>query len=155
AVLAAFENARTEQFSIWSTAPPRYGTEPRGVQLPARSTTGIARGWSSLLWIAGVAAGLLIAAGIVRAIIKKSPPALGVPTAVSAPAELVPPAPELRPAPLLAASSEDNATPSEPAAADIEAQTRAPAGKSAPRTVRSHAPAQPRAAAATPRKPCG
>jgi hypothetical protein len=138
AVLMAFESAAEEKFPVESEATSSSSTTAAAV---TKSTServsvrpkAVPKRWTSLLWIGGAAAGLLVAAGIVRAIaFNQHPPAIGPAVAPSAPTAVEP---EARAASANATAPVDKAVPSEPPA--VEPKTRTPAVKSAPKTVRS------------------
>ena len=153
AVLAAFETVVPEQFQISAKTTAASGTERLGVQVPTGSATTAARKWSRTFWIAGVAAGMLIAVGIVWGISSTTPRAGGLAQAASS-ASTSTAANSVPEAPPSAIAPSDDAIPSPKGTAAIEPRTRAPTAKPAPKKVRSPAPAQPRGTSPAPRKPC-
>jgi len=157
AVLASFETAAPERFRIGSDRTPSSGSEPLGKQVSTRPATSAPRKRSPLLWIAGVAAGTLVAVGIVWQIsVGKNATAGGVARAASAPAPSATANSELPAAPVTAIAPSNDPTLSPNASAVVEPRTRAPAAKPAAKTVRSPPPAQPRAApSSAPRRSCG
>jgi hypothetical protein len=153
AVLAAFETVVPEQFQVGAKTTAASGTGRLGVQVLTGSAATAARNWSRTFGIAGVAAGVLIAVGVVWGISSGTPRAGGLAQAASsastlAPANSVPEAPPNAIAPGV------DAVPSPKGTAAIEHRTRAPAVKPATTKVRSPAPAQPRSASPASRKPC-
>ena len=153
AVLAAFEIAAPERFQIGDQAKPASATDRLRVPVPTGSAATAARSWSRTFWIAGVAAGLLIAVGIVWGISSRTSRPGGLAQAASS-ASTSTTANSVPEAPPSAIALSGDVVPSPTAKAAVEPRTRAPTTKPAPKKVRSPAPAQPRSASPTRRKPC-
>jgi eukaryotic-like serine/threonine-protein kinase len=153
AVLAAFETAVPEQLPIVDKTAAASRTEQLGVQVPTGSAAAAARKWSRTFSIAAVAAGVLVAVGIVWGISSSTPRAGELAQAASS-APTLPAANSVPEAPPSAIAPSDDALPSSKGTAAMESRTRAPIAKPVPKKVRSHAPAQPRSASPPPRKQC-
>jgi hypothetical protein len=160
AALADFETAAAERFPVGSVtaaqpsraepvpAPP---AEPVLTQLPVQATTKPSRNWAPFIWMSAVAAGLLVAAGIVRAIAAHKGAAESTPTVASGASATAPVTSETAASPWSVLAPDEGAAPTGSAAS--ERRTRAPNVKSAPGTGRP--PGQTSGTTSPTRKPCG
>jgi hypothetical protein len=151
AVLADFETAAPHRFPMPSTTTESPEMEDRVAEVP-RPISAATRRWSPLFWIGGVAAGVLVAVGIVRAIALDKSSVSGQAASANVPAA---PAPEIPVAPVEAIPHADEANGSPGAPTSAESRTRTSTTKPSSKTVRSPAATQQRGASSPPRKPCG